>query len=281
MKKESVVAAVLFAGLLGTPASAQSTAGAWRDLPDRFRIDTGYFHVSGNTVLHYNGLGTGGEVAFEKDLAIPRDANTFWVDATWRLGRRHQVEVGFTRLSRDRADQTLTRDLQWGGRTYNAGLTASSSTGAAILGGYYRFALVRNDRFEIGPTVGIGHLWLDARIRATGSGARPGGTTGDRTLDQSASIGNITGAIGGYATAWPLKRLAMRADYLYIKVSPGHSEASVTDWRIGADYYFVRHVGLGVQYKYNQYRYDRSIVIFDLGGDITYKGGQVFVSFLF
>jgi len=64
-------------------------------------------------------------------------------------------------------------------------------------------------------------------------------------------------------------------------VTPGNSEASVTDWRIGADYYFFRNAGVGVQYKYDRYSYDQGILVSKLGGEITYKGVQVFLSFLF
>jgi hypothetical protein len=87
--------------------------------------------------------------------------------------------------------------------------------------------------------------------------------------------------VGGFAQAWPAKRLTLYADFLYIKVKPEDSEASVTDWRAGANYYFGRHVGLGAQYKYYTYRYDRGILASELGGEINYKGFQVFGSFLF
>ena len=55
----------------------------------------------------------------------------------------------------------------------------------------------------------------------------------------------------------------------------------MTDWRLGADYYFFRNAGLGVQYKLDRYSYDRGIVVSKLGGEITYKGFQVFASFRF
>lgn len=265
---------LLAAGLLASPAMAQSSAS---DLPDRFQIDTGYFRIDADTVLRFNGS----EVDFERDLGVDAKADTYWLDATWRVARRHQLKLSYTGLSRERADYTLQRDFQWGGETYNAGLTAASTTGSDILGGYYRFALVRNDQFEIGPTIGVGYLWLDAGIRATGTITAPGGSPQSRTLERNASTGSITGAVGGYATAWPARRLALRADYLYIKVSPGDSDASVTDWRLGADYYFTRHAGVGVQYKYNKYRYDRSLLDSELGGSVTFKGFQVFLSFLF
>jgi len=278
----TVIGGVLAAALLASPAFAQSAPGTWNDLPDRFQIDTGYFRLSADTLLRFNGpQGNTGEIDLEDDLGLDEQVNTFWVDARWRVGRRHQLQLGFTRSARDRASYTLKRDFTWGGETYTAGLDATPESSADILGGYYRFAIFRNDRFEIGPTLGVGYLWLDARIKATGTVTTPGGGSETRTLDESASTGSITGAIGGYVEAWPAKRLVVRGDFLYIKVTPGDSEASVTDWRLAADYYFTRNIGVGLQYKYNQYSYDRGILVSELGGDVTFKGFQLFLTFRF
>lgn len=273
----TVIGGLLAAGLLATPAFAQST-NTWNGLPDRFQIDAGYFSLNANTVLRLNGPQGSGDVDFEDDLGLDDQIDTFWVDARWRVGRRHQLELGFTQSSRDRANYTLERDFVWGGETYSAGLSASPESSAKILAGYYRFAAFRNDRFEIGPTVGVGYLWLDARIRATGTVTVPGGGTETRSLDESAKTGSVTGAIGAYAEAWPAKRLLMRGDFLYIKVSPEDSEASVTDWRLAATYYFTRNVGVGAQYKYYQYSYDRGILVSKLGGELTFDGFQVFLT---
>ena len=222
----------------------------------------------------------GGEVNLEQDLGLDENVNTFWTDATWRVGRRHQLKLGFTRFGRERADYKLQREFTWGGETHNAGLSATTSNSNSIVGGYYRFAVFRNDRFEIGPTIGIGYLKLEARIKATGTVSGPGGSE-SRTRDESASTGSVTGAVGGYAEAWPARRFVVRGDFLYIKVKPGDSEAAVTDWRLAADYYFFKNAGLGVQYKYNRYSYDRGILVSQLGGEVTYKGVQVFLSFRF
>jgi len=273
---KTILGGVLAASLLASPALAQSSSGTWNGLSDRFQIDTGYFRLNADTVLRYNAPQGSGDVSFEDDLGLNKSVNTFWVDATWRVGRRHQLKLAYTSITRDRRNHTLGRDFTWGGQNYNAGLSATTSSGSDILGGYYCFAAYRNDRFEIGPSVGFGYLWLNARIQATG-------TVGDvsRSLDQPASTGSVTGAVGGYTNGWVTKRLVARADFLYIKVKPGNTESSVTDWRLGADYYFFRNAGLGVQYKYNKYSYDRGILVNKLGGQITYQGGQVFLSFLF
>jgi hypothetical protein len=269
MRIVRAVGGVLVA-LLASPALAQPSSGTWNGLTDRFGIDAGYFGLTARNVLTFNG----GNVDFERDLGLDDAVDTFWVDATWRVGRRHQLKLSLTRFSRERADFAVERDFVWGGETYNAGLSATSTSGSDILGGYYRFAAYRNDRFEIGPAIGIGYLWVDARIRATGT---IGGAS--RSLDQSKEAGNYTGALGGYTNGWITKRFVARADYLYIKVNSGGTSASVTDWRLGADYYFFRHAGLGAQYKYNKYTYDGDVD--ELGGEITYKGFQIFLSFLF
>jgi hypothetical protein len=273
---KAVLGGVLAAALMVSPAFSESSSGTWNGLPDRFQIDTGYFRLTADTRLRYNGAPGSGDINFENDLGVDENVDTFWIDGTWRVGRRHQVKLSYTQLSRDRAGFSLERDFTWGGESYEAGLSASTRTGSDILGAYYRFALVRNDRFEIGPTVGVGYLWLDARVQATGTIAGA-----SRTLDRSARTGSVTGAVGGYANGWLTKRLVTHADFLYIKVTPGETDASVTDWRVGADYYFLRNAGLGVQYKYNKYTYDRGVLVSKLGGEITYQGFQVFLSFLF
>lgn len=278
----NVLGTTLLVLLAPSLALAQSSPPAtWNGLSDRFQIDTGYFHLTADTTLRYNGpQGGSGEVSLERDTGLSDQVNTFWVDATWRVGRRHQLKLAYTRFGRDRANYTLGRDFTWGGETYNAGLAATTSSKDDIIGGYYRFAAFRNDRFEIGPTVGIGYLNLEARIEATGSVSGPGGTE-SRTIDKDASIGSATGAIGGYVVAWPAQRLMLQGDYLYIKVKPGDTEAAVTDWRLAADYYFFKNAGLGVQYKYNRYSYDRGILVSKLGGQVTFEGVQVFLSFRF
>ena len=149
------------------------------------------------------------------------------------------------------------------------------------MGGYYRFSIVRNDRCEIGPSVGIGYLSLNASIKATGTVTGPGGSAGSQTLNQSGSLSSPTGAIGAFAAGYLTRRLVAQADFLYIKATSGDTVSSVTDWRLGADYYFFKNAGLAVQYKYNKYTYDRGIIATKLGGEITYQGIQLFLTFRF
>ncbi len=266
--------------LLAVPACAESPAATGSDLPDRFQIDAGGFRIAADTNLTYNLGGQAGRVDFENELDVPANATTFWLDATWRVGRRHQLKLGFTRSSRQGNGVELQRDITWGGQVFNAGLTATGETKADILAGYYRFALLRRDRFEIGPAVGFGYLWMSASIRATGTVAgAPGAASG--TIERSGTTGSVTGDLGAYFNGWLSRRLVARGDLLYVLVKPGNSEASVTDGRLGLYWYPWRNVGFGAQYKYYKYRYDRGIASASLGGSLRFHGAQGYVSFLF
>ena len=129
--------------------------------------------------------------------------------------------------------------------------------------------------------------WVSAIFRWTRASRPPapsrvqGGARGARRSIQSGSLSSPTGAIGGFVTGYLTKRLVTQADFLYIKVTSGDTVSSVTDWRLGLDDYFLRNAGLAVQYKYNRYTYDRGIIATKLGGEITYQGIQLFLTFRF
>ena len=277
--KRSVFVSLAIA-LLVSPAWAQSSTTSNPD-PDRFQIDVGYFKLESAATLRYAGpRGGSGEVSLERDLGQDPNVDTFWVDGTWRVGRRHQVKLSYTRLSRERGDYTLQRDFIWGGQTYNAGLKATSTSDSSLLGGYYRFAAVRNDKVELGPTLGLGYLSLGAGIKATGTIGGAGGSQ-SRNLDESKSVGSPTGALGGYLTVTPVRRLVLLGDFLYIKANMDNTEVAVKDWRLSANYYFFRAAGVGVQYKYNKYNLDRAASSAELGGEIEFQGFQAFLTFRF
>jgi hypothetical protein len=77
----AVTGGVLMAALSAPFAFAQSPPATWNGLPDRFQIDTGYFGLTTDTVLRYNGpQGGSGEVNLEEDLGLADRVDTFWVE---------------------------------------------------------------------------------------------------------------------------------------------------------------------------------------------------------
>ena len=268
------VAAAALSALMSVPAAAQTSSG-FTDLPQVFRLDVGGFRIASETQLKYDLAGQGQTIDFEGETGLPSNATTIWLDGTWRLGRRHQLALNYTRVNRS-GGRTLQREIHWGDQVFQVGTSVETEVGSDVVTGYYRFAVFKNDRFEVGPTIGLGYLWLSASL--SGSVTAGGNPV---ALSRMAEISSITGDVGGYFEGWLTKRLVMRGDLLYIVIKPENAEASVTDGRLGLNFYPWAHIGFGAQFKYYKYRYDRSPLSAELGGSITYKGGQVYVSFLF
>lgn len=260
---------------LAAPPGLAQTAGSFTDVPDHYRLEVGGFRLGSDTDLRLNnGTGGGDDVHFEDGLAVPDTSTRFYVEGFWRIGRRHQLSLGWFRTSREGPGRVLSRDISWGDHVFTVGTEVKGNAGANYFSGVYRFAAYRNDRFEVGPALGLGHLSLDAGITATASGS-------SGTFEGSVSQGQVTGDLGAYFSWWALKRLLLRGDARYIIVKPENAEASITDVRASVLYHPWPKVGVGLQYMYTKFRYDRDILSKELGGSIRYSGGQLLASFAF
>ena len=273
----SVAGLAAVACLLACGALAQ-TAG-YSDVPDRFRLETGGFRIGAATELRFNTSGILLPPVDFEDLNVSENTTRFYIEGFWRPGRRHQLSLSWYKNDREGDPATVEREFVWGDRVINAGASVTAHVGSNYLSGVYRFAVYKNDRFEIGPSVGIGHLHLDAGIRGEANVAIPGRDVAVSVpFDESRELGQITGDLGGYLYLWPLRRLLMRADMRYIIVKPGDSEASITDGKAALIYHPLRNVGVGLQYTYTKFRYDRGLISTDLGGSLRYSGVQVVLS---
>jgi hypothetical protein len=252
---------------------AQGSASTATDVPDRFRIELGGFRIGSDTQLRLNnGTGGGNDISFERELALPENSTRFFIDGYWRIARRHQLSLSWFHVDRESPGRTLQRDITWGDQVFHVNSQVKAKAASDYFSGVYRFAAYRNDRFEIGPALGFGYLSIDASIETVGAAV---------AFEQSVSKGQATGDLGAYINWWPIRRLLVRGDFRYIIVKPENAEASISDGRASLTYYVVPKVGVGLQYTYTKFRYDRSILDTDLGGSLRYRGGQVLLSFAF
>ena len=266
--------------LAASPCLAQ-TASSFTDVPDHYRLEIGGFRLGSSTELRLNnGTGGGTEVDFEDDLAVPDTTTRVYVEGYWRIARRHQVSLGWFRNNREGPARSLSRDLTWGDRVFTVGSQVQGEAGTNYFSGVYRFAAYRNDRFEVGPALGLGYLSVDATIRTTPSVTGAAGSA-STSFERSASKGFVTGNLGAYFSWWAARRLQLRGDARYIIVKPENAEASVSDARAAVIYHPWPKVGVGLQYTYSNFRYDRDILSLELGGSLRYRGGQALLSFAF
>jgi hypothetical protein len=258
-------------------ASALAQPAEYSDVPDRFRVEAGGFRIGADTELTFNTTGGARPPVDFESLDVPDSTTRFYVEGFWRPWRRHQFSLSWYRNARESSTHTVDREFTWGDIVVTAGASATGHVSTSYFSGVYRFAAYKNDRFEIGPALGIGHLSIEAGIGGRVSVTTPVGTV-PIPFDVSKSLGQPTGDLGGYLYWWPLRRLLVRGDFRYILVKLENSEASISDGRAAAIYHPWRNVGIGLQYTYTKFRYDRDILSTELGGNIRYSGVQLLIS---
>ena len=231
--------------------------------------------VSTNAVVN-SGNSAGTTINFERILGLPDTAQRGFVEAYFRLARRHQLSASYTRLNRTGETRALTGDINWGGAAFPAGVAATGAFDSSFVSGAYRFAVYRNPRFEVGPAVGFGYLWLTAAINSTFNLG-----TLSTTISREVTESTPTGDIGGYANWWLARRVYVRGDIRYILIKPTDTEASIGESRVGVTWYAWRHVGIGGQFDYAKFRFDRDVRSTSLGGTYRYSGIEVLASLAF
>jgi hypothetical protein len=276
MTTKTALALLVLAAAAAAPVRAQTASVT--DLPDRFQIDGGAFRLASDTQLVLSRAdGSGSEVDFEETLDLPSAANSIWLNGYWRVGRRHTVNLSFATNNRNGDPVTGNRDLQWGDYLIGAGAAVSADLDSTYLAGSYRFAAYRNERFEVGPLVGLGYLWLTARLDASGS-ITVDGETATRQISEEGSKTAPTAGIGAYTVWTPARRVVVRGDIQWIGVTLGQTDYTLVDGRAGLDYYFTRHFGVGAQYKYNRFQANAEGPKRGLFGRYRYQGGQFYLT---
>lgn len=261
--------------LPGAEALAQETD---TDVPQTFWLELGGFRVSSNTDLVLNGSNPGDDVNFERDLKLPNDTTQGYLEFFWRPWNRHQFSANWTRVQRDGGTVTLERDVEWGDVTFPLGVEIAGTNDTDFLSAAYRWSLYKSDKFEIGPAIGIGYIWIDASL--TGR-VRVGDIDlgGPQTVAGSAS--SITGDVGAFFYWWPGQRWMVRGDFRYIAVGLDDADAAIGEGRASVTWYPWRRVGIGAQYAYTSLEYKRGVALTELGGKIQYDGLQIMVSLAF
>ena len=271
------VAVALLLPAVPTAAQAEETD---TDVPQKLWFEVGGFRATTQTNLRLSGADPGDDVSFERDLDLPGNKTQAYLEAFWRPGRRHQVSLNWTRIKRDGGQVSLDEDIQWGDDVFRVGAEVQGATDSEFLSGVYRFALYKNEKFEVGPALGLGHIWITATISGQA------GIAGEeeelvREVAAEAKASSITGDIGGYFYWWPGRRFLARGDLRYIAVGLDNADAAIAEGRVSLTWYPWSQVGVGAQYSYTKLRYDRDRLITELGWTIQYDGLQILVSVAF
>lgn len=134
-------------------------------LNDSLTLQAGLVRSSNSTTLRYDSsTGTPGtEVNAEQDLGLPTHKTIGRAELMFRMRQRHRIRIGNYYLPLDRqATTTLQKTINFGDTTYNVGEVVQSELKVRMLAINYTYSFVKNDRVEIGASLGFDVVGFEA-----------------------------------------------------------------------------------------------------------------------
>ncbi len=256
---------VLLVGLVPGKAEAQDVVN---HLYDKFQFGASAAAVVLSSDIRIdNADGTEGTEINLADIGISKSTFSGTVVASWRPGRRHELQLGYLYVSRS-GDRTLTEDIDFADTTFTVGAQIKSKFSAPTLALVYRFAFLAKENTQVGFQVGVGALFFGIDLDALGTG------TGGGSYSAGKSVTGPTATLGLFGN--------FRAgDHWYFGVDAGAIGATIsgitaTIWSGGgqARYFIDNHWAFAGGWTINGFKIssepgnDGSFI--DLGGSIKY-----------
>ena len=176
-------AALAFASV---PARAQFPD----DIPDTFQIRLGGIFATFNNETQISKAGQTGDLINLPNLGLtPDHKTTFRGDAYWNFLGRFYLDFGYVDFNLSGSRQ-ITRDIHFNGLVYKAGAEVAAETDSRYIYAAVRYALIRNQAWRLGLSLGATYTSARAKLSATAGVQRPDGSvvSGGATVEREANV---------------------------------------------------------------------------------------------
>jgi hypothetical protein len=188
-------------------------------------------------------------IDFEDVLGFHERASMAWATGHWRLSRRNQVEIVWSRVDREVVHHQLPVDITFGGEMFGAHTDVDAFFDTWFIGASYRVAIVATPVVELGPLLGLVAMNLSTGIAVSDSDA---GTGGSVTQMHEATFSAPAVLPGGFVNVRAHPRLLIHARGGYISADFGQINGEFVQAQAGADFMFTRSLGVGASYSLNR-----------------------------
>ncbi|SNT04382.1 Outer membrane protein beta-barrel domain-containing protein [Sphingomonas laterariae] len=239
--------AILISGWIASPAAAQA-------LQDKYWIEAAAYWPRVDTNVRVASTGSqdiGTDIDLESDLDLDKNEVLPSVFVGARLGGNFSVSAEYYALTR-KGERAIERDITFRDVVYPVGASIATKFDTDVYRLTLGYAFVRNDNFELGASLGLHATKFKIELRGEGNVGGVGGATQVRGEDVLAPLPTI-----GLFTAFevtPGVTLNARVDYLSLSI--GDYDGRLLNAQAGAAYRFTDNVGIGVMYRYVDYRVD-------------------------
>ena len=253
--------AALGAFFSATPAGAQS-------LTDDFWLEVAAYWPDVNSTIQVSSTDddtTGTIIDLENDLDLDERKFLPSVSAGARLGSGFSIILDYYSLNRS-GSVSLDRDIVFDDVTYPVNVTVDSEFDTSIYRFSVGYAFARGDNYEVGGSLGL-HA-TDFEVTLTGQGSVSGNPvvqTQTRRRDALAPLPTL-GLFGNVEVA-PRLTLGGRIDYMSLGID--RYDGRLINTQASIVYRFMENVGIGVMYRYVDYRLD--IEGDDFNGRVKYR----------
>ena len=251
------------------PGQAQEAIGT--PFNDHFRLTAGVLSATADTELRLDADDgtTGTLVSAEDDLGLADRGEFADIEAEVRIRERHFVRFNYFRLDRS-ATTTITREIQFGNDTFEAGDEVESTLDLREFTATYAYRFLRKPRFELYGSFGL-HLTefvAEGRVRARG------------LREDEHEVAPLP-ALGLGAEVAFTNRIFMSVFVDYLQANVDDFEGEILDARITALYRFTRNLSAGLGY----FLLERKVDSFDPDDSghfrLTDSGAELFLRMSF
>ena len=173
MSHSAVLAcSLLLAGLLLQPAYAaddffENDAQTPSPITDLFALRASYFHATVKTDLRLDPGGDplgGTALSGTRDLGFKPSENDGLAELMFRLRDRNRIRADFLELDQS-GTTTLTRPIVFGSEIFSRGDVVHATLQWRVLALTWTYAIIQNDRFELG--LGLGAHFMDLDVHGS------------------------------------------------------------------------------------------------------------------
>lgn len=182
-------------------------------------------------------LGPGTLVDVERELGLDERTRDARIDASFRIGKRHQVQAGYVALTR-RGRASLNRSIQWGDAVLSVDVEVESRVDLTLVPITYRYSVIQNDRVDLGVSAGVFALFLDAGVVAQAASVNERG---------SAEFPLPVMGADGVVALFP--RLFLTGGGRYFALRVNGVDGVWREFRSSVEYFPTAGLGVGVGYR--------------------------------
>lgn len=207
-------------------------------ITDYFALRASFLHASVKTDLRLDRPGvplSGTDLSGTQDLGFRPSENDGMVELMFRLRDRNRITADYLELGQA-GTAKLGRPIVFGNQVFNSGDVVNADLQWRVMGLTWTYAIIQNDRFELGAGLGLHLMDLDVR-----------GNVPARFYETSIAGVLPTPAV---EAAWRVtRRISLTARGQYLRAALNGTSGSMGDFHADAQFRLVPNLALGAGYS--------------------------------